>query len=297
MRLFLTNLHFASSRIKNDANNVSFLLKSFDKIGKLNEKMDKSQKKIKNNNKVLKNGNLLKLKTARQQKNLFNEINNNIESLEKLNLDLDQTNPSTIETDLTDSNLKNVSVNHPLDDCDYDKVNALYGYKNFTGYNDGDKDIPCTGVRWQSKTPCEEQVEICGYKNKLQCVSNKVASRVKYNYKHREARKKRVREHIKKANVSERPRLSIFISNKYIYAQVIDDKKGITIASASTAESSLKHLMLKPNIDGAKEIGRLISQRLIEAGITKIVFDRGSRSFHGRIKALAEAARESGLDF
>lgn len=199
MRLFLTNLHFASSRIKNNANNVSFLLKSFHKIEKLNEKKDKSQKKINNNNKVLKNENLLKLKTEKQQKNLFNEINNNIESLEKLNLNLDlnldKINPSTIEvinTDLTESNLKNVSNNHPLDDCDYEKVNALYGYKKFAGYNDSNKDVPCSGVRWQSKTPCEEQIALCGYKNKLQCVTQKFKKRVDYNYTHRAARKERV---------------------------------------------------------------------------------------------------------
>ena len=94
----------------------------------------------------------------------------------------------------------------------------------------------------------------------------------------------------------ERPRLAVYRSLKHIYAQVIDDRKGHTVAAASTSE---KNSAIKGggNLAGAKEIGRLVAQRAKEKGINKVVFDRGGYLYHGRIKALAEAAREAGLEF
>src|SRR5260370_1193809 len=94
----------------------------------------------------------------------------------------------------------------------------------------------------------------------------------------------------------ERPRLAVYRSLKHIYAQVIDDRKGHTVAAASTSE---KNSAIKGggNLAGAKEIGRLVAQRAKEKGIKKVVFDRGGYLYHGRIKALAEAAREAGLEF
>ena len=94
----------------------------------------------------------------------------------------------------------------------------------------------------------------------------------------------------------ERPRLAVYRSLKHIYAQVIDDRKGHTVAAASSSE---KNSAIKGggNLAGAKEIGRLVAQRAKEKGINKVVFDRGGYLYHGRIKALAEAAREAGLEF
>ena len=95
-----------------------------------------------------------------------------------------------------------------------------------------------------------------------------------------------------------RPRLSVFRSSKHIYAQVIDDLKGVTIAAASSLDGDLKtKLKTGANIDAAKEVGRLVAERAIKAGIKDVVFDRGGFMFHGRIKALADAAREGGLNF
>ena len=94
----------------------------------------------------------------------------------------------------------------------------------------------------------------------------------------------------------ERPRLAIYRSLNHIYAQIIDDRKGHTLAAASSAE---KNSAVKSggNVAGAKEIGRLVAQRAKEKGINKVVFDRGGYLYHGRIKALADAAREAGLEF
>ncbi len=93
---------------------------------------------------------------------------------------------------------------------------------------------------------------------------------------------------------AERPRLAVYRSLKHIYAQVIDDRKGHTLAAASSQEKSLKD---GGNIAGAKEIGKLVAQRAKEKGILKVVFDRGGYLYHGRVKALADAAREAGLEF
>jgi large subunit ribosomal protein L18 len=96
----------------------------------------------------------------------------------------------------------------------------------------------------------------------------------------------------------ERPRLAVFRSHEHIYAQVIDDTQQCTLVAASTVEPELKsNLNSGANTDASAQVGKLIATRLIEKGITKVVFDRGGNIYHGRIKALAEAAREAGLDF
>jgi len=96
----------------------------------------------------------------------------------------------------------------------------------------------------------------------------------------------------------ERPRLAIFRSHEHIYAQEIDDTQHHTLVAASTVEPELKsNLASGANRDASAQVGKLIATRLLEKGITKVVFDRGGNLYHGRIKALAEAAREAGLDF
>ncbi|OUL29712.1 50S ribosomal protein L18 [Nostoc sp. T09] len=96
----------------------------------------------------------------------------------------------------------------------------------------------------------------------------------------------------------ERPRLAIFRSNEHIYAQVIDDTQHHTLVSASTVEPELKSgLASGANRDASVQVGKLIAARSLEKGITKVVFDRGGNLYHGRIQALADAAREAGLDF
>ncbi len=98
----------------------------------------------------------------------------------------------------------------------------------------------------------------------------------------------------------ERPRLNVYRSLNHIYAQVIDDAKGVTIVSASTASGKKEARGKKRtggNVASAKEIGKLIAQRAQEKGVKQVVFDRGGYLYHGRIKALADAAREAGLEF
>jgi large subunit ribosomal protein L18 len=95
-----------------------------------------------------------------------------------------------------------------------------------------------------------------------------------------------------------RKRLSVFRSSKHIYAQVIDDDRGVTVASASSIEkTSREGLKTGASVDAAKAVGKLIAERAKEKGIKDVVFDRGGYLFHGRVKALADAARESGLNF
>ena len=106
-------------------------------------------------------------------------------------------------------------------------------------------------------------------------------------------RRNRVRREIKRV-ANGRPRLSVFRSNKYIYAQVIDDKTGATVAAASSLEEAVKNGIGK---DVAAEVGKLVAQRATEKGIKEVVFDRGPYLYHGRVKALADAAREGGLAF
>ena len=99
-------------------------------------------------------------------------------------------------------------------------------------------------------------------------------------------------------NRETRPRLSVYRSGKQIYAQVIDDLQGKTLAAASTLEKGLKEKLSNGgNKDAATEVGKLVAQRAIDAGVTKVVFDRGRYIYHGRVKALAEGAREGGLVF
>ena len=95
---------------------------------------------------------------------------------------------------------------------------------------------------------------------------------------------------------AERPRLAVFRSLKHIYAQVIDDRAGQTVAAASSGEKSAK-VASGGNVAGAKEIGKLIAERAKSKGVSKVVFDRGGYLYHGRVKALADAAREAGLEF
>ena len=94
---------------------------------------------------------------------------------------------------------------------------------------------------------------------------------------------------------AERPRLAIFRSLNHIYAQVIDDERAVTIASASTVEKDLRGSS-GGNIEAAQRVGRAIAERAIAAGVEQVVFDRGGFRFHGRIKALTDAAREAGLN-
>jgi large subunit ribosomal protein L18 len=95
-----------------------------------------------------------------------------------------------------------------------------------------------------------------------------------------------------------RARLSVFRSSKHIYVQLIDDNKGVTLAAASTLEKAMRESGTKgADIDAAKAVGKLIAERAKEKGIKDVVFDRGAYLYHGRIKALADAAREGGLNF
>jgi large subunit ribosomal protein L18 len=110
-------------------------------------------------------------------------------------------------------------------------------------------------------------------------------------------RKGRVRGALRRA-AGDRKRLSVFRSSKHIYAQVIDDEGGVTVASASSMEESAREgRKTGASVDAAKAVGKLIAQRAKDKGVKDVVFDRGSYLYHGRIKALADAAREGGLNF
>ncbi len=109
----------------------------------------------------------------------------------------------------------------------------------------------------------------------------------------RDRRHTRVRKHVH--GTEARPRLAIYRSNKYIYAQVIDDVQGKTLAAASSQESQLRSDNL--NLAAAAKVGEAIATRAKDAGVTAVVFDRGGYKFHGKVKALADAAREAGLEF
>ena len=112
-----------------------------------------------------------------------------------------------------------------------------------------------------------------------------------------ERRKARVRRSLKAA-ANGRPRLSVFRSSKHIYAQLIDDAKGETLVSASSLEKDLRgSLKTGADTEAAKAIGKLLAERATAKGVTDVVFDRGGYLFHGRVKALADAAREGGLNF
>ena len=110
-------------------------------------------------------------------------------------------------------------------------------------------------------------------------------------------RKATVRRAIKNAATG-RARLTVFRSSKHIYAQVIDDLKGQTVASASSIEKDMRgSLKTGANVDAAKAVGKLVAERAMQKGVTTVVFDRGGYLYHGRIKALGDAAREGGLKF
>ena len=109
-------------------------------------------------------------------------------------------------------------------------------------------------------------------------------------------RQRRVRAKLRRE--ATRPRLSVFRSSRHIYAQVIDDAKGTTVAAASSVDKDIKaKLKSGANIEAAKEVGKLIAERAVKAGVKEVVFDRGGYLFHGRVKALADGAREGGLSF
>jgi len=114
-----------------------------------------------------------------------------------------------------------------------------------------------------------------------------------------ERRQKRTRFKLRKVS-NDKPRLSVFRSSKHIYAQVIDDLKGVTIAQASTLEEAAQKALEKgkgADKAAAAIIGKLVAQRAVEKGIKDVVFDRGGYIYHGRVKALGDAAREGGLNF
>ncbi|MDF1596632.1 MAG: 50S ribosomal protein L18 [Acidimicrobiia bacterium] len=109
----------------------------------------------------------------------------------------------------------------------------------------------------------------------------------------RKIRHRRVRKRV--AGTATRPRLAVFRSNRYIYAQVIDDVSGVTLATASSLEKDLRGSRL--TVETATKVGHLVAERARNAGVGQVVFDRGGYPFHGRVKALAEAARTTGLEF
>jgi len=110
-------------------------------------------------------------------------------------------------------------------------------------------------------------------------------------------RKTRVRNQVKQA-ANGRPRLSVFRSSKHIYAQIIDDVKGATLVAASSMEKEQRAgAKTGANIEAASAVGKLVAERAVKSGIKDVVFDRGKYLYHGRIKALADAAREGGLNF
>jgi len=111
------------------------------------------------------------------------------------------------------------------------------------------------------------------------------------------ARKQRIRARLRRV-ANERPRLAVHRSSQHIYAQVIDDHSARTLAAASTLDPSIKgEIKSGANVEAAKIVGRLLAERAKAAGITDVRFDRGGNIFHGRIRALADAAREAGLNF
>jgi large subunit ribosomal protein L18 len=116
----------------------------------------------------------------------------------------------------------------------------------------------------------------------------------------KDAQRRRVHDRVRTrvTGTPERPRLNVYRSSAHIYTQVIDDRSGVTIASASSVDKvTKKGLKGGGNIASAKAVGKIIADRAKAAGVTKVVFDRGGYKYHGRVKALADAAREAGLQF
>ena len=121
--------------------------------------------------------------------------------------------------------------------------------------------------------------------------------RIKTKDDRRERIKYRIRKRLR--GNGERPRLTVFRSVAHMYVQVVDDMNGRTIASASSIESALKGTLAKGggNVSGAQAVGKAIAERLLEKGVKRVVFDRNGFLYHGRVKAVADAAREAGLEF
>ena len=121
--------------------------------------------------------------------------------------------------------------------------------------------------------------------------------------KTKEDRRERIKHRIRKrvTGSEQRPRLTVFRSVSHMYVQVVDDATGRTIAAASTVEPGVKGTLPKKatggNVEGAKQVGKTIAERLIEKGVKRVVFDRNGFLYHGRVKAVADAAREAGLEF
>jgi large subunit ribosomal protein L18 len=128
-------------------------------------------------------------------------------------------------------------------------------------------------------------------------MSNYIGKRVRRKRYRRQRAHLRVRARV--AGTAERPRLAVFKSLKHIYAQVIDDQAGRTLAQASTLDGDVKAQIEKPgsNVDAAKAVGAAVADRAKAQGIEAVVFDRGGYIYHGKVKALADAAREKGLRF
>jgi large subunit ribosomal protein L18 len=117
------------------------------------------------------------------------------------------------------------------------------------------------------------------------------------NNKTTDRRRARVRRSLK-ARAGGKPRLSVFRSSKQIYAQIIDDTKGVTLVAASTLEKDQRSaLKTGATVEAASVVGKLVAERALAAGVKEVVFDRGAYIYHGRVKALADAAREGGLQF
>lgn len=111
-----------------------------------------------------------------------------------------------------------------------------------------------------------------------------------------EYRKERTRDHLREA-ANGRPRLSVHRTLRYIYAQVIDDAQGKTLAAASSLSKELKAKKGGKNVETAKKVGELVAKKALAAGVKQVAFDRGARIYHGRIKAVADGARAGGLEF
>ena len=111
----------------------------------------------------------------------------------------------------------------------------------------------------------------------------------------RRRRHLRIRQRV--SGTASRPRLNVFRSNDHIYAQVIDDERGLTLAAASTVEAGLRGEPGRLTVANARAVGQLVAERALAKGVTKVVFDRGGYQYHGRVAALADGAREAGLEF
>ena len=122
-----------------------------------------------------------------------------------------------------------------------------------------------------------------------------MATRTKGREAARSRRQRRVRKKV--VGTTERPRLAVYRSNKHISVQLIDDSKGHTLAAASSYEADVRSAGSTSGVDAASKVGSLIGDRAKAAGVTRVAFDRSGFKYHGRIKALADAARESGLEF